>query len=165
MQFTTYSATELKQGEGFKYVLEKAEPLEGYMVHLPYRDIYWVGETPEEAIGQMLRGVAKLARDGSIDPDDPARMGCPPIQHAMNLLMGALAGQLERRRGRIDYANRNIIPGASVRPPAEGQEESKKVMDLGPPSNPILDTEFHRDNEIIAALGTAISALARVKEL
>jgi hypothetical protein len=158
MQFDK-SLTELQPSDGFKY---KVEPcggeMAGFQASIPFRQVFWMGNTPEEATSRMLRGIAKLARDGSLDPDDPERMGCPPIQHVLGLLTRSLVWQLDRRREKIDFANRNSVPLSTT------IEDSKmSPTDIHQP--PMLDPQFHRDNEILSGLATAIAALARVKEL
>jgi hypothetical protein len=114
-----------------------------YEARVPYRDITFVGKTFEEAIGAMLKGVALLARDGSFNPAQPQRLGAPPIQHAIELLTERLSWQTERRRKKMP-TNRGDWPV---------------------PSDEQTVASVARDNDIIAALATAIAALARVKDL
>jgi hypothetical protein len=108
----------------------------------PYRQAVFMGASVEEVIASMLFGFASLARNGSINPSQPAEPGDPPIQHAMSILTDRLAWQIERRHGNIhDAEPADVVTHGEVTP----------------------DTV--RCGEIIAALGTAIAALARVRDL
>lgn len=137
----------------FEYTLRKAEsprpdgrPI--YEVTTPYRQIIWAGDTPEEAIGTAMRGLAELAREGKLDPECPARRGVPPIQHAMRILADQLAWHIDRRREQIEFVN-------------EKADERPDSNDIEMPNSPRLN----RLNEIISGLATSVAALARVKEL
>lgn len=134
-RFQREVATEYAQDGSVK---EHAEWM--YEATTPYRNCVWTGYSQEEAVGAMLKGVAEMARDGSINPARPADLGAPPIQHAIELLTERLMWQSDRRR--------------------------EKVVGGGPLS-PVSDyiTAIARDNEILAGLATAIAALARVKDL
>ncbi len=87
----------------------------------------------------MLQGVAELAYDGSMHPGRPNDKGAPPVQHVLNILTARLAWQTERR------------------------EETARDVDDEPGQQKTTGLERH--NQIIAALGTAIAALARVNDL
>jgi hypothetical protein len=100
-----------------------------YEATTPDRRVVWLEKTPERAVAAMLHGVAMLARDGSMDPNEPGRVGAPPIQHVLNILSERLAWHVARRR-------ESYLAAAQA-----------------------------RANEVISALGTAISALARIKDL
>lgn len=129
----------------FKYQVVQQDG--GYFASTPYRQVYYHGDTAEEAIGFMLRGMAELGRNGAIDPDEPERPGAPPVQHALTVLVRRLTWQLERRREKLEHAG--ATPG-----------DDAALMELVN-----KHAEFTRDNEIIAGLATAVAALARVKEL
>lgn len=115
---------------------------------IPYRQIVWIGKSREEAIGELLRGVAELARAGSLDPKQPQRRGATPLQHVMSILEEQLAWHLERRREQIEHLNRK-------------ERERPDANDVELP----VDQRLNRLNEIISGLSTGIAALARVKEL
>ena len=108
----------------------------------PYRGCVYQGDTCEQAIGRLLLGVAILSREGSFDPHHPESNGTPIIQHAMTILTERMVWQLARRREHLDG---NVDPNQMVDPAA--------VQAVA------------RDNEIVSALGTAVAALARVKDL
>lgn len=116
----------------------------GFEASTPYRQIVYLGETEQEAIGAMLKGVAELAWSGSMDPAAPERKGCPPLQHTMSILCNHLRWHLERRRERIDDSH-DQAPGEAL----DGQ----------------LAAELTRTNEIISGLATSIAALSRIKAL
>lgn len=112
-----------------------------YEATTPYRCIVWLGDTPGEAIGNMLRGIAELARSGALNPKNPDQMGVPPIQHVLEILSERLTWQMDRRR----------------------QNLCKTGLKTHPIDNVPVDVA--RDNEVISALATSIAALARVKDL
>lgn len=132
---------------------------EVYEASIPSRAIVWTDGTDgpkgmERAIGAMLYGVAKLAREGSLDPDAPDRKGAPPIQHVMAILSERLAWHIERRR---EYGEMLMTdPGVHRAIDSKGPVAPE---DLG------ASSQVTRHSEIIAALGTAVSALARIKDL
>jgi hypothetical protein len=119
---------------------------ESFAAFTPYRSIVWTGTTASSAVAGMLHGLADLARNGSLNPSNPHAAGDAPIQHAIHVLTERLAWQVDRRK--------------------------EALGDVGP-DEPISESVNHdkalgrvsRDNEIISALATAISALARVKDL
>lgn len=112
---------------------------EYYIAATPYRKEVCCGVSPQEAIGMLLFSVANLARMGAMNPSIPDEPGDPPIQHAMHILTERLLWQVERRHGNIHDAKPiDVLTYGEVAP----------------------DTV--RCGEIIAALSTAISALARV---
>lgn len=123
----------------FEYKVECRDG--AYQASVPYRQCVWVGDTEREAIGYMLMGIAELAYNGSIDPDEPQAPGCAPLQHVMNVLSDQLVFQLARRQERTQDALVNC----------PGQEP--EVPDIG------------KLNDVISGLGTAIAALARIKTL
>ena len=157
----------------FEYRVEKrnhgdeAHPGFLYEASIPYRGIVWIGQTEEEAIGCMLKGVAELSWQGSLDPNAPHRPGRPPIQQALQLLEQALSYSLERRREKIEAANNGYL--LSDPDMMHAQTIDLKNLSTKPvvtSEAPLLnDASFLRNNEIIAGLATAIAALGRVKEL
>jgi hypothetical protein len=105
-------------------------------------NIVYTGATEHEAIACMLRGVATLGWSRFLDPERPDKytgMSHDPIQHAMDLLNGALSRELQARR--------NFV-----------RDESDGV-----PDGRTTAQEKARLSELIGNLGTAIAALARVK--
>lgn len=112
----------------------------------PYRQCVYMGSSIEEVLASMMFSLAMLARNGSINPEQPAEPGDPPIQHAMCILSERLDWQVKARHGAIGHD------------PAE-------LLTLPKDAYFTAIQESSRCNEIIAALGTAIAALARVKDL
>lgn len=112
----------------------------------PYRMCTYVGETPEQAIANMLHGVADLARSGHMDPNQPDAVGQTPIQHAMAVLTDRLKWQIDRRNEAIRHLNAG--------PDGEGKSDDD-----------VTDATVERHDRLIASLGTAIAALARVNDL
>jgi hypothetical protein len=106
----------------------------------PYRSIVWTGNSPEEVVSAMLYALAEMSRRGTIDPRSPNSVGAPPIQHVIGFLAERLASRIQTRHQ--DLLQR-------TRPKATYDD----LEDIA------------RDNEIIAAISTAIAALARVKDL
>lgn len=115
-----------------------------YMVQLKDRSICCTGSSAAEAIACALHEVAQLARDGHLDPNEPERPGCPPIQHVMNILSDRVAWHIARRRESCDAVDK--LPGQQ-----DVYRDSAR--------------RFGPQDENIAALGTAIAALARIKDL
>jgi hypothetical protein len=156
--------------KGFEFVVKKVvagvhtviDPNEAHLlphgkVHFaamaPYRACVWTGETPEEAIGGMIRDYADLARRGSIDPNHPNDKGSPPIQHAIHTLTERLLWQVDRRKEHLGMIDEYSGPGLVESSPDAGCFYTQALSDVT------------RDNEIISALATSIAALARVKDL
>lgn len=129
---------------GLEFTLRKGEMFEAAT---PYRNCVYAGDTPAEAIGCLLLGVAELSRNGSIDPSRPNLSGSPPIQHAIHLLTERLLWQVELRREHLVEYGSPLGAG----PAYHVEDDTVKAI--------------ARDNEIISALGTSIAALARVKDL
>lgn len=118
-----------------------------YAASIPDRSIVWMAPTPARAMAHMLHGIAMLARDGSLDPNEPSRKGVPPIQHVLGVLTDRLAWHVDARRRSCDET---------------------AMQPVGDPANPRTAENAAwqaRCNEVISALGTAISALARIKDL
>jgi hypothetical protein len=64
-----FSVKQAEVGDG-------CEPAPGkYEARTPYRDVVWFGDTEQEAIGCMLRGLCELGRSGALNPDDPHAPG------------------------------------------------------------------------------------------
>lgn len=116
----------------------------------PYRNCVYQGATPEEAIGNLLLGMSFLTREGAINPHCPELKGMPIIQHVMEILSEHLAQMLMNRRMHLSD-NSAWRPDSSI----AKAEDRKQSATLG----------VSWQNEVIAAVGTAISALARVKDL
>lgn len=123
----------------------------GYQGSTPYRQIVYHGQTPEEVIGAMLHDMAELAWRGHLNPGDPEQKGAPPLQHVMQILSYSLEWHIERRKEQIEVDNSRNPDGVPAPDP----------NDMRLPTSPRLN----RLNEIISGLGTAIAALARIKEL
>lgn len=115
-----------------------------YEAATPYRHCVYPGRTLGEALGALMLGVGLLSRDGSLDPSVPHAQGSPIIQHVLHVLSERLAWHVARRREKLI--------SQSVNP----EEEASVVSATG---------LLNRENEVIAALGTAISSLARIKDL
>src|ERR1700759_2166998 len=129
--------------EFMKGTPESVDPDGGFYASIPQRSILYYGKDRDEAIGHMLYGLMDLARDGSIDPDHPERVGLDPIQHTMSILQRKLEWQLERRRESLEHESESKGPGETI------------------PISPSVKTS----SDIISQLGTAIAALARVQSL
>ncbi len=121
-----------------------------YEAAIPYRSCVYSGRTLEESIANLLLGISILGRDGAFDPNDPEKSGSPPVQHAIHVLTQHLLRQVEARRDHLGDAH--WVPGGHV-----------TYTDLS--MMPGYLKKVDRDNEVIAALSTAIAALARVKDL
>lgn len=119
-----------------------------FVAWTPYRSVVYEGTSIGAVVASMLHGVARLAYDGSMHPDKPEDMGAPPIQHVINILTERLKWQAERREESVHELSRNAGP--------EGATPSTKTA---------LVPSLERHNQVIAALGTAIAALARVNDL
>lgn len=150
-----------------------------YEASTPYRTCVYQGDTAEEAIGNLMLGMALLSRDGSINPNNPHSIGAPVIQHVIHVLTERLLWHVERRQDHLvmggytdttdltwpsPYAAKRFEAATTTSSSASGDDaQSKKAR----------EDAFHeqmvkavaRDNDIVSALGTAISALARVKDL
>lgn len=113
----------------------------------PYRQVTYTGTTREEAIASLLFGVADLARNGAFNPHDAMAKGSPPMQHAMEVLETRLQWHLKQRKEYLELHALNH---------GEPDVSTETGMFLGP---------VGRHNEAIISLGTAIAALARVKDL
>jgi len=96
----------------------------------------------------MIQGVAQLAYDGAMHPKNPEAIGAPPIQHVINILTDRLKWQTERREDSVRELHRCSGPGGP-----------------SPDTKTTLVPTLDRNNQIIAALGTAIAALGRVNDL
>lgn len=121
----------------------------------PYRQIAYIGATYEEVIGSMLHSMARLARDGSLNPARPDEPGVPPVQHALSVLSERLQWHLGERNRHLHQAHENLRMNGQPLPdvPRGGIFHEQCLVGTV------------RCNEVIAALGTAIAALARVRDL
>lgn len=143
----------------------------------PYRHCVYQGDTAEEAIGCMMKGMALLSREGAINPNNPHGIGSPIIQHAMEVLSERLLWNIEQRQNHLvmgGYADSpsNIWPSpyASARYTAgavggEGKDDSVSKQAREDAFNEQMVKTVARDNEVVSALATAIAALARVKDI
>jgi hypothetical protein len=144
-----FAVNRLKNGEHFGY----ADPPSAnaphaefiYEARTPYRAIVYHGATPEAAIGALLLDVSRLSRAGHFNPTHPDAMGSPPVQHAMAILSERLTWFIDRRHEELEQSHANSIGH-------HGADENT-LQKLG------------RLNEVIAALGTSIAALARAKDI
>lgn len=145
-----------------------------YEASTRYRACYYDADSPEAALGALLRGMCLLSRDGAINPNNPYQPGSPPIQHAMHILTERLLQAVELRADHMlmsGYAENPQHVGAIALSDVAGDEakddeQSKRARDAAAEAmNESIVRAVARDNEVIAALGTAISALARVKDL
>jgi hypothetical protein len=121
-----------------------------YEVWLTERpSVQYHGATEQEAVAIMLYEVALLAWHRGFNPEQPGlyqAMGEDPIQHAIDILAGALDTATRERR-------------------------SLMLIDANPDENTCQSDAAKTDrarergrlSELIGNLGTAIAALARVK--
>jgi hypothetical protein len=93
----------------FKYNVQLDKSRDVYVATVPYRHIEWEGATETDAIGNLIKGVADLAYTGSLDPEDPERMGCRPLQHVMNVLTDRVTWQLEQRQYTIETSDDDSV--------------------------------------------------------
>jgi len=119
-----------------------------FVASLPFREVFVEGGTKDEALGGLLREYCRLGRVGSIDPACPEKRGMPPIQHVLGLLEEQLQREVRNRRDLIEMRQ-----NAGCATPVDD-----------PYTELLEDPPFKRQNDVIAALGTAIAALARVRE-
>ena len=141
----------------------------------PYRSVFYQAETPEMALAALLKGACVLSREGAINPHNPHRAGSPPIQHAIHILTERLLQMVEHRQDHLfmsGYAESPAHVGSiplsdlSTDAAAGDDEQSKKSREVtAEQMNHQMLCAIARDNEVIAALATAVSALARVKDL
>jgi hypothetical protein len=136
----------------------------GYVARTPYRQVFYCGDTEHEAIGHMLRGVAQLAREGYLNPNDPESKGVPPLQHVLSLLTEFLVKNVAQRQEIIETARwvTETTPRTTEYVESKGYDPSIPVEDN---RKNLTNPDFLRLNEIISGISTAIAALARVKEL
>lgn len=114
----------------------------------PFRQVTYVGTTREEAIASMLFGVADLARQGAFNPHEAMAKGSPPLQHVIEVLQERLAWHVAQRKECIETITTQSDENGEVMRPDE-----------------VLMGSAGRHNEAVISLGTAIAALARVKDL
>ncbi len=139
----------------------------------PYRASVYRGDTPEEALGYLLKGMALLSREGAINPSSPYYPGAPPIQHAIHFLTERLLCMVERRQNHLvmsGYAEHPAHVGAVIISASTGEtkedEQTKKAREAHYEElNEQMMRAVARDNEVVSALATAVAALARVKDL
>lgn len=109
------------------------------------RDCSWLGDTEAEAVANMLNGVARLAADGSIDPEHPEQPG-PINDGPVQMCVELLGRKLEL-----------LI--------AESADNSAKAVETG---RTVEETnEAHRRHQearrVIGNIGTALAALCRIE--
>jgi hypothetical protein len=126
----------------------------------------FVGATPEEAIASLVKGVAQLAYDGHMDPANPEQMGASPVQHCMNVLSRHLGWHMARRQDALrdrdaEAQKLGDFRGASFMDPERAEKAASARAVAAHNFAPLIGGH----NEAIAAIGTAISALARIKDL
>jgi len=112
------------------------------------RPCSWLGSTEEEAIGNMLNGVAALAANGSLDPDNPDAPGPindGPIQQCIELLRRKL--------------NRLISESAD----AAGKMGDADIT--APMPDPAAVKRLEACRRLIGNIGTALAALCRIESL
>jgi hypothetical protein len=96
------------------------------------------------------------------------RPGSPPIQHAIHILTERLLQMVERRQDHLftgGYAENPAHVGAIPIDNLGDDEQRRKALEAD--AEQMTHLTLHaiaRDNEVIAALATAVSALARVKD-
>jgi len=159
---------ELKEGQTRRIYFEASTP---------YRHCVYAGESAEEAVAALMKGMALLSREGAINPNNPHGVGAPIIQHAMEVLSERLLWNVEQRQNHLvtgGYADSpgNIWPSpyssaryASAFPEGEDQGGAKSKQAREEAFNEQMVRAVARDNEIVSALATAIAALARVKDI
>lgn len=167
-----FQVKELKPGKHFE--VKQGTPAEPYFeASTPYRHCVYQGKTAMEALSALMRGMAYHSREGAIDPKLPHNPGAPIIQHAIHILTERLLWHVERRRDHLlmgspaepavwpsPYANRHY-------PMPEGQNDQQSEAARQTREDAFNDQMMKavaKDNEIVSALATAISALARVKD-
>ena len=134
---------------GFEYEVRRSSdsnaPEFAYEARAPYRNVVYVGRTPEEALAALLQGFSLLSRDGSLNPEIPYERGAPPVQHAIEVLAARLRWQVDRRREHLRQTEEAVPSTLELR---------ERML-----------AATQQDNEVISALATSIAALARVKDL
>lgn len=143
-----------------------------YQASTPYRAVFYTADSAEEALACLLKGFCHLSREGSINPSNPHATGAPIIQHAMHVLSERLLWHLNCRQDHLVMGGYADTPGAvgpspyaAKRYAGDGPEDATKKKELEDHFVAQMVATVSRDNEIISALGTAIAALARVKDL
>lgn len=147
-----HECTTIDQAD-YAWPIEVTEREGRFEARLPFRAVVADEATRDEAIGALVHCYAELAWKGSINPHYPYRVGSPPIQHVLEILQDALQFTVELRR---DNWEENVLAGENT---AAAREQKTTA------GGAWVDTQFNRRNEVISGLGTAIAALARVKEL
>lgn len=132
----------------------------------PYRAVFYRADSAEEALACLLKGFSVLSREGALNPNNPTRAGSPPIQHAIHILTERLLQMVEHRQNNL------FMSGYASNPAHVGAHVPSEVLTAEHFPGPTKEDELNeqmmraiaRDNEIIAALATAVAALARVKD-
>jgi len=70
----TKGAMQMDQIHSFEYSVGPG-PDGGFAATTPYRQVFWLGDTEQEAIGAMLFGLCDLVKRGCLDPADPHAPG------------------------------------------------------------------------------------------
>lgn len=143
-----------------------------FQASTPYRAVFYQAASAEEALACLLKGMCTLCREGAMNPRAPHRPGAPPIQHAIHILTERLLLMVEQRQDHLvmsGYADNPAHVGAVTISDLtkDGDDQvSKEARDSEQEKlNHQMMQAIARDNEIVSALATAISSLARVKDL
>ena len=112
------------------------------------RDCSWLGDTESEAVANMLNGVARLAANGSIDPEHPEQPGPindGPVQMCVELLERKLSLLIAESADAADKAN--AAPGGDR--VADADLEQRRLL--------------QEARRTIGNIGTALAALCRIE--
>lgn len=168
---------------GKHYELKEGQTRRDYHeASTPYRMCVYAGESAEEAVAALMKGMSLLSREGAINPSNPHAIGAPPIQHAISILTERLLWAVDQRQNHLvmgGYADSpgNIWPSpyAGARYAADDKQKPEESQDPAAKLaarraqeeafNEQMVKTVARDNEVVSALATAIAALARVKDI
>lgn len=93
----------------FKFDVKLDKSRDIYIASCPYRHIECEGDTEKDAIGNLLEYYCQLSYEGALDPSDPEKMGCRPIQHVMSVLVDRMTDQLEKRQYTIEKSDDDSV--------------------------------------------------------